>query len=289
MPQLVFKKKIKLKDLDKVKYLLSDLRLYTICTESLCPNISECFSKLQATFLILGNICTRGCQFCNVIKGKPKAVDLGEPLRIKEAVRRLNLKHVVITSPTRDDLADGGAQVFCQTVFELKKISSVEYVEILVPDFQANIGSINKIAKSKADIVGHNLETVPRLYAVRKGADYQRSLDVLRKVKEINPEIMTKSSLILGLGETKEEVLQAMQDLRQASCDFLALGQYLAPRKSNYPVKRIVKDKEFSYYKQKAHSLGFLHGEAGTYVRSSYHAERYSKITNYKSQITNYK
>ncbi len=282
MPQLTFKKKIKLKDLDKVKSLLSGLNLHTICTEALCPNISECFSKFQATFLILGNICTRGCQFCNVRKGIPQAVELDEPLRVKEAAKRLKLKHAVITSPTRDDLADGGAQFFYQAVSQVKELPFVETVEILIPDFRANISSIKKIIAANPDIIGHNLETVSRLYQVRRGADYQRSLLVLKKIKEINQKVKTKSALILGLGEEKEEVVGAIKDLAKVGCDFLAIGQYLAPRKSNFSVKRIVSEQEFRYYKQKAYSLGFLHVEAGTCVRSSYHAERYGKITNYK-------
>ncbi|MCF7916332.1 MAG: lipoyl synthase [Candidatus Omnitrophica bacterium] len=275
MQQLAFKKKIKLKDLDKVKSLISGLKLHTICTESLCPNISECFSKKQATFLILGDICTRGCEFCNVKKGIPQVPDQDESGRVKEAVSRLGLKHVVITSPTRDDLADGGADCFYQTIHKLKELPSVEIVEVLIPDFRNNIFSIKKVTSAKPDIIGHNLETVSRLYQVRKGADYQRSLQVLKKIKEVNPEIKTKSALILGLGEKEEEVVQVIKDLKGVNCDFLALGQYLAPRLSNYPVKRIVKEAEFSYYKQKASALGFLHVEAGTYVRSSYHADRY--------------
>ncbi|MCF7869661.1 MAG: lipoyl synthase [Candidatus Omnitrophica bacterium] len=279
MQQLAFKKKIKLKDLDKVKSLISGLKLHTICTESLCPNISECFSKKQATFLILGDTCTRGCKFCNVKKGKPKEPDQDEPSRVKEAVSRLGLKHVVITSPTRDDLADGGADYFYQTIHKVKELPSVETIEVLIPDFKAHTFSIKKVIFAKPDIIGHNLETVSRLYRVRKGADYQRSLQVLKKIKEVNPEIKTKSALILGLGEKKEEVMQVMQDLRGVNCDFLALGQCLAPRLSNYPVKKIVKDEEFRYYKKKAYSLGFLHVEAGTYVRSSYQADKYLKPT----------
>ncbi|MCF7872906.1 MAG: lipoyl synthase [Candidatus Omnitrophica bacterium] len=282
MQQLVVKKKIKFKEIDKLKSLVSDLGLHTICIEAMCPNISECFSKKQATFLILGDICTRGCKFCNVKKGNPDKPDQDEPRRIREAVNRLRLEHVVITSPTRDDLVDGGASFFYQTAVQIKQLSFVNFIELLIPDFKADIGSIKKVAKGYPDIIGHNLETVSRLYQIRKGAGYQRSLSVLAKVKEVNPEIKTKSALILGLGEKKGEVVQAMQDLRKVDCDFLALGQYLAPRKSNYPVKRIVKDKEFNYYKQKAYALGFLHVEAGTYVRSSYHADRYIKITNYK-------
>jgi lipoic acid synthetase len=278
MQQLVSKKKIKLKDLDKVKSLLSGLKLHTICTEALCPNISECFAKNHATFLILGNICTRDCQFCNVTKGKPKPVDSTEPLRIKEAVERLRLKHTVITSPTRDDLADGGAELFYQTILAIKEIPFFESVEALIPDFRANSESIKRVIAAEPDIIGHNLETVSRLYQIRKGADYQRSLQVLKKIKEGNPKIKTKSALILGLGEKKEEVVQAIKDLRKVNCDFLALGQYLAPRKSNYPLKRIVKEAEFSYYKKEAYSLGFLHVEAGTYVRSSYHADKYLSI-----------
>lgn len=275
MQQLASKKKIKLKDLNKVKSLISGLKLHTICTESLCPNISECFFKKQATFLILGDICTRGCKFCNLKKGTPQEPDQDEPSRVKKAVSRLGLKHVVVTSPTRDDLADGGAAFFYQLTVQLKQLPFVKSIELLIPDFRANRESIKKIVTAEPDIIGHNLETVNRLYQVRKGASYQRSLSVLAKIKEINPKIKTKSALILGLGEKKEEVVETIKDLRKAGCDLLAIGQYLAPRKSNYPVKRIVKDQEFSYYKKKAYLLGFLHVEAGTYVRSSYHAERY--------------
>jgi len=280
MQQLSFKKKIKLNDLDKVKYLLSGLKLHTICTEALCPNISECFSKFQATFLILGNTCTRGCQFCNVRKGIPQAVELDEPIRVKEAVKRLKLKHVVITSPTRDDLADGGAGLFYQTICKVKELAKVKSIEVLIPDFKTNLESIKKVAAAKPEVIGHNLEIVSRLYQVRRGADYQRSLLVLKKIKEINQKVKTKSALILGLGEEKEEVVEAIKDLAKVGCDFLAIGQYLAPRKSNFSVKRIVSEQEFRYYKQKAYSLGFLHVEAGTYVRSSYHAERYLNIKN---------
>jgi lipoic acid synthetase len=275
MQQLIVKKKIKLKEIDNLKFLISGLGLHTICIEASCPNISECFAKKHATFLILGDTCTRGCKFCNLKKGAPQKLGQDEPSRVKKAVNRLGLKHVVVTSPTRDDLADGGADFFYQLTVQLKQLSFVKSIELLIPDFRANRESIKKVVAAKPDIIGHNLETVSRLYKVRKGAGYQRSLSVLAKIKEINPKIKTKSALILGLGEKGEEVVEAIKDLRKAGCDLLAIGQYLAPRKSNYPVKRIVKDQEFSYYKKKAYSLGFLHVEAGTYVRSSYHADKY--------------
>ncbi|MCF7870587.1 MAG: lipoyl synthase [Candidatus Omnitrophica bacterium] len=276
--QPLLKKKINFKEQNKINSLISHLGLHTICVEAMCPNISECFSKGHATFLILGDICTRGCRFCNLKKGRPRRPDPGEPSKVKEAVERLKLKHVVITSPTRDDLIDGGADIFYQTICRIKQLSFVRSIEVLIPDFKANLESIKKVVGAKPEIIGHNLETVARFYQVRRGADYQRSLNLLKKVKEMNSEIKTKSALILGLGEEKEEVIKAIKDLRGAGCDFLALGQYLAPRKSSYPVKRIVKDQEFSYYKKKAYSLGFLHVEAGTYVRSSYHADKYLSI-----------
>ncbi len=275
MESTLLKKKIKLKDTSKVRSLISGLGLHTICTEARCPNISECFSYFYAAFLILGDTCTRACKFCSVKKGAFDRSDAGGPLQVKEAATRLKLKHVVITSPTRDDLADGGAEAFYQTICELKRLASVESVEALIPDFKGSFKSLERVLGAKPDILAHNLETVSRLYRVREGADYLRSLAVLRAAKEINPEVKTKSALILGLGEKREEVVEAIEDLAGVGCSYLAIGQYLAPQKESYPVKRIVSEEEFVYYKQKAYSLGLQHVEAGTYVRSSYQADKY--------------
>lgn len=281
MQPVLLKKKIKIKSIDSLKALISGLQLHTICTEASCPNISDCFSKGYATFLILGDICTRSCQFCGVKKGTPVELSLSQLTQLKQAVQRLKLKHVVITSPSRDDLADGGAGFFYQVISQLKKLDTVKTVEVLVPDFKGSLKSLRKVAAAKPDIIGHNLETVARLYSIREGADYLRSLSVLKAVKKIDFNIKTKSALILGLGEKKEEVLAAIEDLAEAGCDYLAIGQYLSPCKNSYPVKKIIAEAEFMYYKEKAYSLGFAHVEAGTYVRSSYHAEKY---LNKKSQ-----
>ncbi len=275
MIETLSKKKINLRDLQKVKSLLSGLGLSTVCTESLCPNISECFQKSYATFLILGNICTRFCKFCNIKKGVPDFFNRSEPQQVRKAAERLKLKYATLTSPTRDDLEDGGADFFAQTILELKKLISIKFIEVLVPDFRGKFKSVEKVLQAGPDVFGHNLETVKRLYSVREGADYWRSLWLLKTAKEINSGIKTKSALILGLGEKREEVLETMEDLARINCDYLALGQYLAPSVSSYTVKNIVSKKDFSRYKEEAYQLGFRHVEAGTYVRSSYQAERY--------------
>ncbi len=268
-------KKISLRKMDEMKSLLSDFRLHTICEEAMCPNISECFSRHVATFLILGNICTRNCEFCSVKKGSPLPVDIGEPGRVAKAIAKLGLKFAVITSPTRDDLLDGGAEIFLKTIDEIKKIDVGIKVEILIPDFQGDISAIKKIANSAADIVGHNLETVKRLYAIRRGADYERSLFVLRKIKEFNPEKPTKSGIMVGLGEKKEEVRELFGDLIDVGCEFLSIGQYLRPTKKCRPVEEFVRPERFDEYKEMALAMGFRHVESGPYVRSSYHAENY--------------
>jgi lipoic acid synthetase len=228
--------------------------------------------------MILGDICTRKCAFCAVTKGVPAAVDKFEPERVVKAVENLNLKHVVITSPSRDDLADGGADIFAKTVTKIKEMNSSRKVEILIPDFSGSKDSIEKVCTAPVDIVGHNIETIPSLYEkVRNGASYPRSLEVLKMVKEINRRIFTKSGLMLGLGETEEEVIGVLRDLRGVDCDFLTLGQYLAPSAGHFPVKEYVTLEKFAYFAQKAHNLGFVNVKSSPYVRSSYLAHEFIK------------
>ena len=272
-------KKINLKVCHNLKMLLRDLNLHTICEEASCPNISECFSKGTVTFLILGNICTRNCRFCGVKKGKPSPVDKEEPERVAEGVRRLNIRHVVITSVTRDDLPDGGAEQFAQTIISIKKRIEKITIEVLIPDFKGNKESIGKVVEANPDIIGHNVETVPRLYPdVRQAADYSRSLNVLKTVKELSNSIYTKSGLMLGLGEKEEEVIEVFKSLRGVDCDFLSLGQYLSPNLKAYPVKEYIHPDKFNDYRKRALSLGFLYVASGPYVRSSYLAEEYLNI-----------
>lgn len=269
-------KKINFSSCRKTKRILRGLSLHSVCEESSCPNISECFCQGVATFMILGSICTRACTFCGTNKGRPLAVDVNEPKRVGEAVKVLGLKYVVITSPTRDDLDCGGAEFFYQTVEELTGISPEIKVEILIPDFKGSRNLVEKVAGSKVEVIAHNLETPVSLYAeVRKGADYQRSLDVLRFVKEKNKKIITKSGLILGLGEKDSEVIQTLTDLRKVGCDLLTLGQYLPPSLKHYPLKEYVHPDKFNYFKQYAQNLGFRGVKSAPYVRSSYLAHTF--------------
>jgi len=257
-----------------MRQLLGELRLNTVCQQALCPNISECFSCGQATFLILGKNCTRLCSFCNVEKSQPLPVDFDEPARIAEAVVRLKLSHVVITSPTRDDLDDGGASLFAFTVNAVRQDSPQTRIELLIPDFQGNHDSIDLVAKTGPDIIAHNVETVPRLYHIRSGADYLRSLDVLRYCSGFG-NIKVKSGIMLGMGESKEEVLAVLKDLHEVGCDYLSIGQYLAPGRNHYPVQEYIKPELFESLRMKALEMGFSHVESGPYVRSSYHAGEY--------------
>jgi lipoic acid synthetase len=267
-------KKIDLTDCRKIKTLLRSLSLHTVCEEAKCPNIGECFNCGVVTIMILGSSCTRGCKFCGVSKEKPVAIDLNEPQRVKAAVDKLKLKYVVVTSPTRDDLSDGGLSQFINTVDALKDISKKLRVEILVPDFLGQHDLWKRLAGCSADVISHNVETVPSLYRdVRQGSDYRRSLDLLKTVKEVNSAIVTKSGLMLGLGETKEEVLQVLLDLRMIDCDIITIGQYLAPSKKHHPVKKYVDLKEFKFFEQAALDLGFKQVRSSPYVRSSYLAE----------------
>jgi len=268
-------KKIKTSDQAGMRQLLDELRLNTVCQQALCPNISECFSCGQATFLILGRVCTRLCGFCNVEKTTPQAVDFDEPARVAEAVARLKLSHVVITSPTRDDLADGGAALYAETVAAIRDRSPETRIELLVPDFQGVRASLETVLAAAPDIIAHNVETVPRLYHIRQGAEYSRSLELLRRCGELAPEIPAKSGIMLGMGESEEEVLQVLHDLRRASCTYLSIGQYLAPSRRHFPVVEFIRPELFDRLREQAIGLGFSHVESGPYVRSSYHAGRY--------------
>jgi lipoic acid synthetase len=255
--------------------LLGDHRLHTVCREAVCPNITECFRNRQATFLILGRSCTRLCSFCNVTKEAPLPVDPDEPARIAAATVRLGLTHLVITSPTRDDLSDGGAAIYAATVNAIRESSPDTRIELLIPDFLGNRESIATVVDAKPDIIGHNVETVPRLYHIRSGADYLRSLTVLETIREIDPALKTKSGIMVGLGETEEEVLEVFADLRRAGCVYLSVGQYLAPSKRHYPVWEFIRPERFDFFREEALAMGYDHVESGPYVRSSYHAEQY--------------
>lgn len=259
----------------EMEQLLGDLKLHTVCQEASCPNISECFSQKQATFLILGKVCTRRCTFCNVSKETPIPPDPAEPDRVAAAIGRLCLAHVVITSPTRDDLADGGAGHYAATVGAIRAAAPDTRIELLIPDLAGSRESLATVLSSRPDILGHNLETVPRLYEIRAGADYRRSLDVLQAARELAPTIPTKSGLMLGLGETAEELLSVLHDLRRVGCNFLSLGQYLAPSRQHQPVQEFIEPARFEELRQTALELGFSHVESGPYVRSSYLADRY--------------
>jgi len=259
-------------DMDR---LLGSLQLNTVCREASCPNISECFRQKQATFLIMGRECTRGCSFCNVDRQTPAPLDPAEPARIAEAVVRLELRHVVITSPTRDDLPDGGAGHYAQTVTAIRGRSPGTTIELLVPDFLGSRESLATVLASGPDILGHNIETVPRLYSIRAGADYGRSLQLLQLAVELAPQIPAKSGIMLGLGERRDEVLATLADIRNAGCRYLSIGQYLAPSRNHTPVIDFVPPEEFDRLRDEALAMGFSHVESGPYVRSSYHAEQY--------------
>jgi len=260
-----------------MRKLLWELRLNTVCQQALCPNISECFGSRVATFLILGKICTRLCSFCNVSKSEPLPVDADEPRRVAEGVRLLKLSHVVITSPTRDDLPDGGAGLYSATVAAIRAVSPETGIELLIPDFLGEPAALSVVVSSNPQIMGHNVETVPRLYHIRSGSDYNRSLSVLKICGELAPQIRIKSGIMLGLGEKREELLQVFQDLREAGCSYLSIGQYLAPSRAHYPVREYIRPETFEELRERALEMGFDHVESGPYIRSSYHAGGYDK------------
>ena len=248
--------------------------LNSVCRSAACPNQGECWSQGTATFMILGDVCSRHCRFCNVGNGKLEPPNPEEPLKIATAIYELGLNHAVITTVTRDDLNDGGADQFVKLIEAIKGLTDTCRIELLISDLQGNQDALTTIVNANPDILGHNVETVPRLYSqVRPEAKYQRTLSLLRAIKQINPNIITKSGLMLGMGETTDEVLQVMADLRQHGCQLLTLGQYLAPTKDHFPVQSYITPDEFSTYAEKGLALGFDHVEAGPLVRSSYHAE----------------
>lgn len=257
----------------QLKTLVQDLKLHTVCESAACPNIGECWNRRSATFMILGNVCTRRCGFCAVQKGGPLPVDYDEPRRVAEACATLGLKFAVITSVNRDDRKDGGAELFARTIRAIRERLPGCGVEVLVPDFQGSHAAMDIVLEAAPDVLNHNTETVPRLYRqVRLGARYERSLDMLAYVKQARPQTPTKSGLMLGLGETIDEVLAVMRDLRGANVDILTLGQYLRPSAKHLPILRYVTLDEFADLKRAGDEMGFRHVESGPLVRSSYHA-----------------
>lgn len=262
-------------DLLKVKTLLEEAGLHTVCEEARCPNLGECFSQGTATFLILGDVCTRDCGFCAVHHGLPSPPAEDEPRRISRAVLDMGLRYVVITSVTRDDLPDGGASLFARTIGAIREQDQKTKIEVLIPDFRGDVSSLETVLRAFPDVLNHNIETIRRLYSeVRPQADYKRSLGLLKKAKGICPQIPTKSGFMLGLGETLQEVIDLMEDLRKADCDFLTIGQYLRPRSDRLPVVRFIPPEEFEEYKRTAKSMGFKAVASGPFVRSSYHASQ---------------
>ena len=253
--------------------ILKDKKIVTVCEEASCPNISECWQKKHATFMILGDICTRACAFCNIKTGKPGFIDTEEPLEIAEAVSELNLKHVVVTSVDRDDLIDGGAEHFTNVINSIRNLNPGCTIEILTPDFHKKPKALAILSKDLPDVFNHNLETVPRLYlSIRPGSRYFVSLRLLADIKKISPNIFTKSGLMVGLGETKDEIYQVMDDLRSAEVDFITIGQYLPPTSKHARLEKFITPKEFDEYKQMAIAKGFLMVASSPLTRSSYHA-----------------
>jgi lipoic acid synthetase len=261
----------------EIKSLLRTTKLHTICEEARCPNIAECFSSGTAVFLILGKICTRNCGYCNVKHGKPLSLNPNEPKDVAESIKKLGLSYVVITSVTRDDLEDGGASFFYETVKEIKKLNKDCKVEVLIPDFKGNLDSLKKVIDSEPYVVNHNIEVVNRLFTfIRPQGDYKTSLVLLKNIKKINREIKTKSGFMVGLGETKNEIAQTFKDLRKSEVDFLTIGQYLQPTKNHAEIIKYYTPEEFDEFKEIAINLGFVHVESGPLVRSSYHAKKVS-------------
>jgi lipoic acid synthetase len=257
----------------KLKRLVREQDLHTICEEAHCPNIGECWEQLTATFLILGDICTRNCGFCAVKHGRPTELDLTEPERVARAVSSLALEHAVITSVNRDDQADGGAAIFAAVIRRVRELSPTCSVEVLIPDFRGSEAALRAVVEASPDILNHNVETVPRLYReVRPGSRYDRSLELFARARQMAPKLVTKSGVILGFGEEQEELFQTMADLRRVDCDILTLGQYLRPSQQHLPIMKYYAPEEFAKLKMIGEEMGFRHVEAGPLVRSSYHA-----------------
>ncbi len=256
--------------------LMRDLGLHTVCEEARCPNIGECWNHRTATFLLLGEVCTRGCRYCAIAKGKPQALDEDEPRRIAEAVEYLKLKHVVLTAVNRDDQPDGGAHIFAESIRLIREKLDGCNIEVLIPDFEGNWDALKMVMDARPDVLNHNIETVPRLFRrFRPKAGYAQSLELLLQAREMRPEVVTKSGLMVGAGETNDEVLQVMDDLREHDVDVMTIGQYLAPSLSHWPIDRYVTPAEFAMFKEEGLKRGFRHVESAPLVRSSYHAHEH--------------
>ena len=256
------------------KSIINQKKIHTVCQEANCPNITECWSKRHATFLIMGDVCTRACAFCDIKTGKPKPLDLFEPIKIAKATKELNLKHVVITSVDRDDLIDGGAEHFSKVIHEVRKMNNSTTIEVLTPDFLRKGKAFTKVVLAEPDVFNHNIETVPSLYlSVRPGSRYIASLELLKSVKQMDKTIFTKSGIMLGMGEKRDEILQVMDDLKSADVDFITIGQYLQPSVKHHPLERYVHPDEFKELKRIAESKGFLIVASSPLTRSSYHAD----------------
>ena len=256
-----------------LQHMMRDLKLHTVCEEAHCPNIGECWEHKAATFMILGDVCTRNCAYCAVAHGTPKPLDVGEPVRLAEAVAQMGLRHVVITSVDRDDLPNGGAEIFAACIAEIRRRLPETSIEVLIPDFKGNAAALGIVVDAKPDILNHNLETIERLYRIaRPGGRYPRALELLRRAKELDAGLLTKSGIICGLGEDWDELLGAMRDVRAQGVDILTLGQYLRPSDQHLPIARWYTPDEFAELKQFGLMLGYRHVESGPLVRSSYHA-----------------
>jgi len=259
----------------KMKSLLRNAKLHTICEEAKCPNIAECFCSGTSVFLILGDTCTRNCKYCNVKHGTPVSLNQDEPKDVAESVKQLSLKYVVITSVTRDDLSDGGASIFYNAVMETKNLNKDCKVEVLIPDFKGDINSLKQVIGSKPDVINHNIEVAEELFPeIRPEGDYKISIELLKNIKKINKNMKTKSGFMVGIGETKKQIIKTMQDLKNADVDFLTIGQYLQPTRNHAEIKKYYTPEEFEEFKEIAIDIGFKHVESGPLVRSSYHAEK---------------
>jgi lipoic acid synthetase len=277
-----------IQEIEKVKAILARGNLHTVCEEARCPNLGDCFSKGTATFLILGRVCTRNCGFCAVERGTPLPLNESEPETVARAVGELRLQYVVLTSVTRDDLQDGGASHYAEAIRAIRALDPGVKIEVLIPDLKGDRTALETVLKEQPDVLNHNVETVPRLYPqVRPQADYKGSLELIRRAKEIGPSLLTKSGFMLGLGETQEEVLNLLTDLREVGCDFLTIGQYLQPRSDRLPVVRYVPPEEFEEYRETVRGMGFKGVASGPFVRSSFHASQmFEDHTNYQSKKT---
>ena len=273
-PSWIRSKLINSREFFITKSIINKKKIHTVCQEANCPNITECWSKRHATFLIMGDVCTRACAFCDIKTGKPKPLDLFEPIKIAKATKELNLKHVVITSVDRDDLIDGGAEHFSKVIHEVRKMNNSTTIEVLTPDFLRKGKAFTKVVLAKPDVFNHNIETVPSLYLkVRPGSRYFASLELLKSVKQMSKKIFTKSGIMLGMGEERDEILQVMDDLKSAEVDFITIGQYLQPSVKHHPLERYVHPDEFKELKRIAESKGFLIVASSPLTRSSYHAD----------------